>query len=191
MPKRRIAIAALVVLAFAGLGRALYRPFPSDRTPEGAYVRIARAVAEDRPEDMFPYLEEDARWSAYTIRDARKKAYERARAAYPEPERSQLLGALEPDAHAADGANVFARLARERGWIGRLRKDLSGALSTEISGERATVVTARGTRYSFRVRDNGIWGLTLFTAEMVAESEKASRDLAMIEAAAADYERHR
>ena len=38
----------------AALAAALHRPFPSDRTPEGAYMRIARAVAQDHPEHLFP-----------------------------------------------------------------------------------------------------------------------------------------
>jgi hypothetical protein len=55
--------------------------------------------------------------------------------------------------------------------------------------ERASVVTAHGTRWPFRRRDNGIWGLMVFTAELVAEAEKANRDLAVVEAAAADFDR--
>jgi hypothetical protein len=70
-----------------------------------------------------------------------------------------------------------------------LRKDLSGVVRVDIEGERATVVTARGTRYPFRRRDNGIWGLTIFTADLMAESERASRDLENISRAADDYDR--
>jgi hypothetical protein len=61
----------------------------------------------------------------------------------------------------------------------------------EIAGERATVETARGTRYAFRRRENGIWGLTTFTAELVADAEKAARDYEMVTRAARDYERAR
>jgi len=102
-----------------------------------------------------------------------------------------MLSSLRADAEAADGVDVFVRLARERGWLARLRKDLSGVVATETNGDRATIVTARGTRYSFRKRDNGLWGLTLFTAELMQESEKATRDWAVVDAAAADYERAR
>ena len=191
MTRRRIIALAVVALVACVLAFTLYHPWPSDRTPEGAYMRIARSIATGQTREIFPYLEEDARWSAYTIRDARKKAYDRASAAYPEPERSKMLATLEPYEKAEDGSDVFAIMAEERGWIARLRKDLSGVVSTEINGDRATVVTARGTRYSFRRRDNGIWGLTMFTAEMVVESEKASRDLSMVEASASDYEKHK
>ena len=65
------------------------------------------------------------------------------------------------------------------GWPARARP--LGRGSVDIQGERATVVTGRGTRYPFRRRENGIWGLTLFTAELAAEAERASRDLEVVE----------
>lgn len=58
----------------------------------------------------------------------------------------------------------------------------------DVKGERATVVTGRGTRYAFRRRENGIWGLTLFTAELQAEAERATRDLEVVDRAARDYD---
>jgi hypothetical protein len=187
---RKIAIAGVLAV---GLGVALFftihRPFPSDRTPEGAYLRIAIALSKDQPRDVFPYLETEAQWASYSIRDARAKACERIRDAYPEPERSKLLAAYGPDAAAPDGADELVLIALRNGWIARLRKDLSGAVSVEIDGERATIVTARGTRYPFRRRDNGIWGLTIFTADLLAMSERAARDLDVVRAAADDYAR--
>lgn len=166
-----------------------HRPFPPDTTPEGAYARIALAVAQRRPRDAFAYLETEAQWASYTIRDARKKACDLVRTSYPPSERPQLLDAWQEVAQAPDGADVFALMAARRGWIPRLERDLSGAAQVRIEGERATIVTGRGTRYPFRRRDNGIWGLTVFTADLQAEAEKASRDLDVVERAAADYQR--
>ncbi len=165
------------------------QPFPSDRTPEGAYLRIAIAVDEGRVRDAFPYLETDAQWAAFTIRDARAKACALIRANYPKGQGDDLLQAYEVLAKAPDGADAFAWLAAQRGFVARLRRDLSGVAKIEVAGERASVVTVRGTRYPFRLRDNGIWGLTLFTAQLVAEAERASRDLAVVTAAADDYKR--
>ena len=51
------------------------------------------------------------------------------------------------------------------------------------------MVTSRGTRYPFRKRENAIWGLTLFTADLAAESQRAARDLAVVNASADDYDR--
>jgi hypothetical protein len=186
----RAAIAAALLVA-AGLFALLYRPYPSDRTPEGAYMRIAKSVADDDPRGFFAYLETEAQWACFTIRDMRKKSVERIAASYPEPQRGELLARWKPYADAPDGSDVFAILYAERGWARRLRKDLSGAASVDVEGERASIVTVRGTRWPFRRRDNGIWGITVFTAELLAEAEKASRDWAVVSAAAADYDRAR
>lgn len=190
-PSRRVVLVGLagVVLAIVGLVLALRRPFPSDHTPEGAYMRIAKSAAADDPAQFFAYLETEAQWACFTLRNARRDAHARILATYPEPQRSELAGRYGALATAADGSDAFAVIYRDRKWSGRLRKDLSGVVKVEIDGDRATVVTARGTRYPFRRRDNGIWGLTVFTAELLAEAEKATRDLAVVNAAAADYDR--
>jgi hypothetical protein len=180
-----IGVALLLAVGAVAVAR---RPFPADTTPEGAYARIALAVAERRPRNAFAYLETDAQWASYTVRDARKKAAGRVAASYPPGERERMLGAWAAEAGAPDGADVFALFAVRRGWLERLERDLSGAAHVDVQGERATIVTARGTRYPFRRRDNGIWGLTIFTAELLAEAERATRDLALVEAAAKDYE---
>ena len=164
------------------------RPFPPDRTPEGAYARIALAVGERRPRDAFAYLETEAQWASFTILKERRAALARVRQAYPPEQARPLVDAWRDVAEAPDGPDVFARLAQSRGWVARLERDLSGVASVDVQGERATVVTGRGTRYAFRRRDNGIWGLTLFTAELAAEAERASRDLDVVEQAARDYD---
>jgi len=69
-----------------------------------------------------------------------------------------------------------------------MRKDLSGIAEVERVGQRATVVTTRGTRYPFREATSGFWGLTLFTAELVAQKNRAPHDFLLIQQAAADYE---
>jgi len=165
--------------------------YPSDHTPEGAYLRIMVAVNRGRPEDFFAYTETEAQHACYTIRDYRKRARDRVLAAYPEPERTRVSEAYRALAEAPDGADVFGLYARERAWLDRLRRDLSRVDKVEMAGERATVQTVRGTRYPMRRRDNGIWGLTLFTAALVAEAEKVARDAALVDKAALDYERAR
>jgi hypothetical protein len=187
------------LLFMAGVGLLLsgafvvvsHRTFPKETTPEGAYARIVIAITKGSPRDCFAYLETQAQWASYTIRDYRTKAAAVVARAYPEPERTALLASYRGQAEVPDGADTWLTLAESRGFIARLRKDLSGMKHVEISGERATVETARGTRYAFRRRENGIWGLTTFTAELVAESEKAARDYEMVMKAARDYERAR
>ncbi len=183
------ALALVAVASWVAWDRVGRTPFPADTTPEGAYLRIVIAVGDGRPRDVFAYVETDAQWAAYTIRDLRAKACARIRASYPEAEGAKLLDAYRAEAEAADGADVLALLAARDGSLARLRRDLSGVKSVEVSGDRATVVTARGTRYPFRRRDNGIWGLTMFTANLLAEADRAARDLSVVNASADDYDR--
>ena len=189
MGKKLVIVVSLIALGTFLAFRWLAPAFPSDQTPAGAYLRIAKAVADGDPKAIFAYLETDAQWACFTIRDARKKALYRVRASYPAAEKAEYERAYAPEGDAADGSDLFAAVAAQRGWIARLRKDLSGIARVEIDGQRASVITARGTRYPFRVRENGIWGLTIFTADLVAESEKATRDLSVVSTAAEDYQR--
>jgi hypothetical protein len=184
--KRLLIVAGVLVL---GVHLYLWRSYPDDRSPLGAYLRIMAAVNQDDPRLIFPYLEEEAQHACYTLSEYRKKSVYSISRAYPDPERSLLLARYRPVADAADGSEVFAIYARERGWLDRLRRDMSGVEREEVDGERASLETAKGTRYPFRRRPNGIWGLTWFTAPLVAEAEKAARDASAYEAAAQDYER--
>lgn len=165
--------------------------YPSDHTPEGAYLRIARAVNEGKPERIFSYTEEAAQHACYTIRDYRKKTLQVAKDDYPPAEYEALEEEYGQFSRAPDGADVFALMARRHGWLSQLRLDVSGIAKVERNGPRATVQTARGTRYSLRVRPNGIWGLTAFTPALVEEAEKAARDFEQVEKAAADFSRVR
>lgn len=182
---RKIALALGLVIVVAGLAWALR--YPSDQTPAGAYLRIAKAIRNDDPAAAFAYLEQDAQHACFTVADFASRSTGRIREAYPESEQAEALAKYEGLARDGDGSAIFVKLASERGWLGRLRRDLSGVNDVAIDGDRATVVTARGTRYSFRRRPNGIWGLTMFTAELTAEAERLARDWDLVQAAAHDY----
>lgn len=189
--RRRAIVVGITALALGGgLGAfRLMTRFPPDSIPEGAYMRIAFNLSHGDVRTVFHYLEDRAQHAAYSIRDYRRKASERITQAYPEPERTRLLDAYRAHATAVDGADVWVEMANRKGFVTRLRQDLSGIGKVELAGERATVETARGTRYGFRRRENGLWGLTLFTAELTAEAERAARDWDIVERAAKDYER--
>lgn len=191
MSRRSLVVSLAVVVAAlpAAWFAVAWLRYPSDRTPTGAYLRVMSAVNRNKPEAFFAYIETAAQHACYTIRDFRKKSLELVRNNYPEPERSELVSRYGAVASAGDGSDVFALYARSQGFVNRLRRDLSAVSKVEINGDRASVQTVRGTRYPFRRRENGIWGLTLFTAVLVAEAEKAARDHALIEQAARDYAR--
>ncbi|MCC6646734.1 MAG: hypothetical protein IT374_14315 [Polyangiaceae bacterium] len=190
-PSRR-AVALGVGALLLAVGPSAYlglaaRGFPPDTTPEGAYLRVVLAVNDDKLQAAFAYLETEAQWAVFSALEYERKMAELVAGSYPEPERARLLAELDDARAATGGPDYFARLARRLGFTARLRRDLSGILRVEIVGERATVETARGTRYALRRRENGIWGLTMFTAELRARAERASRDVVVVERAAADY----
>ena len=163
--------------------------FPPDTQPDGAYMRIAASIGRGAPHDCFAYLEQDAQDAVLSIRGYAQQASEDARGAYPEPQRSETIERYRWASEPAGGRELWGSMAAERGWLKRLRRDLSGVAEVEVQGERATVTTARGTRYAFRKRPNGIWGLTLFTAELLSEKERLARDADSVRQAAEDYRR--
>lgn len=165
--------------------------FPSEQTPEGAYLRIVLALNQGRDRDVFSFLEEDAQNAICTIHEYRARALAKVRASFEEPERSQWEANYREEGDADGPSALWAILAARHGWLSRLRSDLSGIAAVERVGKRATVVTTRATRYPFREAERGFWGLTLFTAEIVAQKDRAPRDYLLVEQAAADYERVR
>ncbi len=179
----------MAILAVATALLLLYKPFPSDTTPEGAYLRIGLAVSKGHVEDAFAYLEDDAQHAVYSAWDYCKKSRDRIRAAYPESVRSAAEAPCSELAGAQDGPGAFRILLSADGRMGLLTQDLSGIHTVQTEGERATVETARGTRHAFRRRSNGIWGLTLFTSTFRAEAAKRARDFEVIDANARDYQR--
>lgn len=178
-----LGLGAIPILYFSKRGHE----FPPDTVPEGAYLRIVLAIRKGQLEEAFPYLETEAQWACYSIVDYRKKTIDLVQSSYPEPERSRFLSRYPTTTNLSSGEAYFAAEALRRGWEKRLRQDLTGVGAVEIEGERASVVTVRGTRYPFRRRDNGIWGLTLFTADLKAEATAAARDFQVIERSAKDY----
>lgn len=178
--------AALALVVALGLVTA-WLSYPSDKSPQGSYLRVVTAVNSGDAAAVFPYIETEAQHAAFTIGKYHRQAHAAVADAYPEPDRSRELERLAALARVEPGPGVFAWYATRYGWMDRLRLDLSGVETVEVNGDRATVETVRGTRYAFRKRDTGMWGLTLFTAQLVADGQKAARDFAQIEAAAKDY----
>ncbi len=186
---RRYWILGALALGPVGFYAYSWATFPSDQTPEGAYLRIVRAVNQGEPENFFAYTEEAAQHACFTIGGYREEALNIARKDFP----ADRLDAMEANygafARAEPGPGVFALMVEREGWLIQMRRDVSGIARVEIEGPRATVETAKGTRYSLRKRPNGIWGLTAFTPALVQEAEHAARDLELIKKAAEDFKR--
>ncbi|MEM1030806.1 MAG: hypothetical protein AAF928_08535 [Myxococcota bacterium] len=189
LPRRRRWILAAALVGGLALGYRECIAFPPDTTPSGAYLRIAAAIGRGAPEACFAYLEEDAQHACFTIANYAEDARRIITESYPDEAKDRALAPYAPFAGVAGGAPTWVVLAEARGWLRRLRRDLSGIAAVDIEDDRASVTTSRSTRYPFRRRANGIWGLTIFTGELVAEVDKLARDAELIAAAAADYRR--
>ena len=181
---------SLRLLALVGL-LAEWDRYPSDRTPEGAYLRIVSGVNRGQPQELFAYIELGAQHACFSISDYRRRSQKLVERDYPPALRAAVLLPYQAEAATTDGPELFEVYARNHAWIERLSRDLSGIAEVVVEGERATIVPARGTRYPFRRRPNGIWGLTWFTATLQLDAEKAARDYSLIESSAADYRRTR
>ncbi|HHH10668.1 MAG TPA: hypothetical protein ENK23_01140, partial [Sorangium sp.] len=57
--KRRLFVAAVVMLPVGGIAIWQLAQFPPDTTPEGAYLRIAASLGKNDPAGCFAYLEQD------------------------------------------------------------------------------------------------------------------------------------
>jgi hypothetical protein len=188
----RIARPLLAAIAVAAVLAAVYvRRYPAETTPEGAYLRLAKHLELGQPELAFSYLEVDARDAAYAMARARTDALAKVRVSFPREEALAFADSYAALATGDDGPKAFARYAEPRGWLRRLTKDVSPIDHVEAEGDRATVVTRKGTRYPFHRDRDGRFGLTSFTAELVAQAKRAARDLEVVERSAADYERRR
>ena len=185
---RTVGVTIAVVACFA----AVYvRRSPPDTTPEGAYLRLAKNLELVRPEDACSYLEIEARDATYLMARARTDALAKVRASFPVEEARSFAESYGALATGDDGPKAFAHYAEPRGWVRRLAKDLSPIDHVESDGDRATVVTTKGTRYPFRKGRDGRYGFTSFTAELVAQAQQAVRDREVVERSALDYARRR
>ena len=110
-----------VSLLIAAVFAYKWLTYPSDRTPEGAYLRVMSAVNRASAKKMFPYIETAAQHASYTIGEYRKKARARVLAAYPEPERTRVAATYAAEASAEDGSDIFELFARKEGWLQQLR----------------------------------------------------------------------
>ena len=190
--------AAVFAAIWVGTYAIGHRPFPAETTPEGAYARVALSVEERRYKDIFPYLETEAQWAAYTIRDTRKKACRTVRASYVAGERERLLAEWREDAEARSTERTFfAIVARQRvggGWrVSSETSPVARRASTSKESVRHGRHRAGHPVPVSTTRTMGSGGLTMFTAvELQADAERASRDLEeVVQRAADDYDARR
>ena len=182
-----------MILALTALAGAMiywkFGRFPPETEPKGAYLRIVQALQDGRPVEIFPYTETATQHGCYSILGYHRDAYQLITAEFPEERKLSDAPRYEEFAGMKDGSEVFLSIAVRGGYLERLTKDLSAVKQVQINGERATVETVRGTRYSFRRRSNGIWGLTMFSAEIQTEALRSAREFDQLKNIAIELKR--
>ena len=169
-----LALAALLLgVAFASVDRAWRASRPPTRRRAPTCASPWTGTGDARTASPTSRIE--AQHAGYSIRDYRKRASDRVAAAYPEPERTRLL-----EAYSAHATRPTAPTCGST-WPSSAAGSAACAAISRASPRWRRAASAppsrpRGTRYGFRRRENGIWGLTLFTAELAAEAERAARD---------------
>lgn len=186
----RLRSAALLwlLLALGGAGSAGCQS--RAKTPAEAWTRFAAAVTARDPQRLYAALDLDTRWSLMSVRRAQREAYDILLSNLPEgPARERQLRRFEAGALADSEAGLFATRLTPARWD-ELGQDLTGAGPPESAGERDAKVTSKtGRSWKLHRGDDGGWGFAGFGAEAEEEKRRASADLDLVRANAADYER--
>lgn len=188
-PPRPRWLAALASAAVAwGCGNAAP---PTARTLEGAFERVAAAIDAGDAKRLYWDLELETRWSLMTIHRSQRRIQALVAADYPSDERSRAVGRWRTGASAADPGVLFAELCAARDCLAPLREKIGAIARVERTADGGVVHTIPGGVYRFKKGQDGRFGLQGFRDELAVLEHDVSRDLAVIERAAAEYRRAR
>jgi hypothetical protein len=161
------------------------------KTPDEAYRRFSDAVTAGDGAALFDALDQKTRWSWMTIQKAHREAYDIVLSNYPEgPERDREARRFEPGATATSARELFhAQVAPA------VLPGLAPLASTDAHVEsgpedgRAAAVLSSGVRVPLARGDDGSWGFSGLGKDATDQETRASHDLDVVRASAADYER--
>jgi len=166
-------------------------PTPTARTLEGAFQRVAAAIDAGDAKRLYWDLELEARWSLMTIHRSQRRIRSLVETDFPAEERSRAVGRWRTGAEAADAGALFAELCAARDCLKPLREKIGAIERIERTPEGGVVHTIPGGEYRFKKGQDGRFGLVGFQGELSSLERDVSRDLAVIERAAAEYRRAR
>lgn len=166
-------------------------PAPTARTVEGAFERVAAAIDAGDARRLYWDLELETRWSLMTIHRSQRRIRGLVETDYPAEERSRAVGRWRTGADAADPGALFAELCAARDCLRPLREKIGAIERVERTADGAIVHTIPGGEYRFKKGQDGRFGLVGFREELATFERDVSRDLAVIERAAAEYRRAR
>ncbi len=181
----------LAALASAAVASGCDTPPPTARTLEGAFQRVAAAIDAGDAKRLYWDLELETRWSLMTIHRSQRRIRSLVETDYPAEERSRAVGRWRTGAEAPDAGALFAELCAARDCLRPLREKIGAIDRVERMPEGGVVHTIPGGEYRFKKGQDGRFGLVGFGDELSSLERDVSRDLAVIERAAAEYRRAR
>lgn len=156
----------------------------------GALAGAAQALESGDGVQLFPYIDERARFALASTVKSRTDARKLIEAEYPPAERAAALAALGDAAEVASPAELFARRC-----AAECMRTLAGQVGAPVTqtpeGKELRVTTSRGTTLHMFAGQDGRYGIVWNTDACVAERAQASRDFRQIRDNAAIYRKRR
>lgn len=163
---------------------------PDPRSARGAIDGAAQAIEAQDGEALYRLIDERGRHALGGIVKARKQARERIEADYPRAEQASAIAALGDGATAENAAQLFAARC-EAACMAKIGNLLAAPAREEKTAEGVTVHTVRETEIPMYVGKDTWYGIRWNTEALMAERDRASRELRQIEDNADLYRKQR
>ena len=163
---------------------------PDPRNIRGAIEAAMADIAADEGEQLYLHIDERARHALGGIVVARHKAKKVIESSYPPSERAAALSALGDGAIARNAAALFA-MRCPRACMKEMERNLGAPAEQKFEGNDVIVRTVRGTTTELHLGSDTWYGVVWHTAELMAERDRAARELTQIEENAALYRKQR
>ncbi|HKU41035.1 MAG TPA: hypothetical protein VJR89_22890, partial [Polyangiales bacterium] len=156
----------------------------------GALAGAAAALEAADAVQLFPYIDERARFALASTVKSRADARKLIESEYPPSERAAALAALGDAGEVATPAELFARRCAAE-CLRTLAGQVGAPVTQEPDGNELRVTTSRGTTLHMFAGQDGRYGIVWNTAACAAERARASRDFRQIQENAAVYRKRR
>jgi hypothetical protein len=156
----------------------------------GALAGAAAALEAGDAVELFPYIDERARFALASTVKSRSDARKLIESDYPPAERAAALAALGEAGEVAKPADLFARRCAAD-CMRTLAGQVGAPVTQQVEGNELRVTTSRGTTLHMFAGHDGRYGIVWNTPACDAERAQASRDFQLIRENAAVYRKRR
>lgn len=156
----------------------------------GALAGAAAALEAGDAVELFPYIDERARFALASTVKSRTDARKLIESDYPPAERAAALAALGDAAAVEKAAELFARRCAAD-CMHTLAGQVGAPVSQAPDGNELRVTTSRGTTLHMFAGHDGRYGIVWNTPACTAERAQASHDFQQIRVNAEVYRKRR